>query len=58
MKGRVISTELIVINENKLKVMLSDEEMIKYDIDRLGDGAVQGTRRAFRNMIDEIKNRT
>ncbi len=58
MKGRVISTELIVINENKLKVMLSDEEMIKYDIDRLGDGVEHGARRAFRNMIDEIKNRT
>ena len=48
--------ELIVITPNKLKIMLSDDEMIKYELDRLDtDSYSADIRIAFRSMMKEIK---
>ena len=48
--------ELIVITPNKLKIMLSDDEMIKYELNRLDtDSYSADIRIAFRSMMKEIK---
>ncbi|MBR6514056.1 MAG: adaptor protein MecA [Clostridia bacterium] len=51
--------ELILISDSKLKIMLSQTDMIKYalkieDIDRDDNRA----RRAFRSILDEAKHKT
>ena len=48
--------ELIVITPNKLKIMLSDDEMIKYELDRLDTYSYSADIRiAFRSMMTELK---
>ncbi len=55
-KDRAFFMELIIINENKLKIMLSGEEMIKYALDRFdSESPAAEIRLAFRNMMDDIK---
>lgn len=49
--------ELIIINEKKLKVTLSGEEMTKYDLDGLDECAC-GTRSSLRGMMRDIQMQT
>ena len=51
--------ELILINEKKLKIMLSPEDMKEYEIDPESvDYDRTETRRAFWSILDEAKHRT
>ena len=51
--------ELILINEKKLKIMLSPEDMREYEIDCDSvDYDKTETRRAFWSILDEAKHRT
>lgn len=51
--------ELIRISDTKLKVMLSEEDMIFYDLDTEAlDYDDKDTRRAFWQILDEAKRRT
>lgn len=50
--------ELIIINEKKLKVMLSGEEMIKYDLDCLANRTESGIHSSLRGMMSEIQQQT
>ena len=51
--------ELIVINENKLKITLSEKDMHKYSLDcNTIDYDNTETRRAFWNILDEVKHKT
>ena len=51
--------ELILINEIKLKIMLSPEDMMEYEIDcESVDYGKTETRRAFWSILDEAKHRT
>ena len=51
--------ELILINEKKLKIMLSPEDMREYEIDPDSvDYDKTETRRAFWSILDEAKHRT
>jgi negative regulator of genetic competence, sporulation and motility len=51
--------ELILINEKKLKIMLTPEDMREYEIDCDSvDYARTETRRAFWSILDEAKHRT
>ena len=51
--------ELILINEKKLKIMLTPEDMREYEIDcESVDYARAETRRAFWSILDEAKHRT
>ena len=51
--------ELILINEKKLKIMLSPEDMLEYEIDcESVDYDKTETRRAFWSILDEAKHRT
>ena len=51
--------ELIVINENKLKITLSECDMKQYSLDcETLDYDNTETRRAFWNILDEVKHQT
>lgn len=51
--------ELILINERKLKITLSESDMKEYDIDcGTVDYSRTETRRAFWSLLDEAKHRT
>lgn len=51
--------ELILINETKLKIMLTREDMKRYELDCDGaDYDNTETRRAFWSILDEAKHRT
>lgn len=51
--------ELILINDIKLKIMLSPEDMISYDLNNSNiDYKNTETRRAFWNILDEAKHKT
>lgn len=51
--------ELIVINSSKLKIMLSGDDMKKYDLDTdLIDYDTTATRRAFWSILDDAKTET
>ncbi len=48
--------ELIQISESKLKIMLSENDMVKYSLDAIdSDYSRDGTRRALRSMLDSVK---
>lgn len=48
--------ELIQISENKLKIMLSETDMIKYALDgESADYSKDETRRAFRHMLSRVR---
>ena len=51
--------ELILINESKLKIMLSPDDMQKYELccDSVDYSSTE-TRRAFWNILDQAKHRT
>ena len=51
--------DLIKINDNKLKIMLTPVDMQCYALkaDELDCGGIE-TRQAFRNIMDEVRNRT
>jgi len=55
----VIDMELILISDSKLKVMLSAEDMRRYDLncEKLEDEDA-ASRRAFWNILDEARQRT
>ena len=51
--------ELILINDSKLKIMLTSEDMIKYDLDcNSASYDNTETRRAFWSILDEAKHHT
>ena len=51
--------ELIVINSSKLKIMLSDDDMKKYELDAEAiDYDTTATRRAFWSILDDAKTET
>lgn len=51
--------ELIVINENKLKITLSESDMKQYSLDcNTIDYDNTETRKAFWNILDEVKHKT
>ncbi len=51
--------EHILISENKLKIMLSPEDMRRFDLDPEElDGAAATSRRAFWNILDEARTET
>lgn len=51
--------ELILISSSKLKIMLTDEDMIKYALDaKTADYDNTATRRAFWSILDDVKNQT
>ena len=51
--------ELIIINDRKLKITLSESDMKEYDIDcGTVDYSRTETRRAFWSLLDEVKHRT
>ena len=50
--------ELIVINERKLKVMLSDEEMTQYDLDTIDACPGADIHTSLRGMMGEIRKKT
>lgn len=51
--------ELILISSSKLKIMLSDEDMEKYNLDaETADYDNTATRRAFWSILDDAKNQT
>ena len=51
--------ELIVINENKLKITLSESDMKQYSLDsNTIDYDNTETRKAFWNILDEVKHQT
>ena len=51
--------ELIVINENKLKITLSEGDMKQYSLDcNTIDYDNTETRKAFWNILDEVKHKT
>jgi negative regulator of genetic competence, sporulation and motility len=51
--------ELIVINDSKLKIMLSPDDMKEFDLDCDSvDYSSTETRRAFWSILDEAKHRT
>lgn len=51
--------ELILINSSKLKIMLTDDEMKKYELDTdTIDYDTTSTRRAFWSILDDAKTRT
>ena len=51
--------ELILINSGKLKIMLTDDEMKKYDLDTdTIDYDTTSTRRAFWSILDDAKTQT
>ena len=51
--------ELILINDTKLKIMLTREDMTRYDLDcASADYDSTETRRAFWSILDEAKHRT
>lgn len=51
--------ELILINDTKLKIMLTEEDMVHYDLDcTCANYDNTETRRAFWNILDEAKHRT
>lgn len=51
--------ELILINSSKLKIMLSLDDMKKYDLDADGiDYDKAATRRAFWSILDDARNQT
>lgn len=51
--------EIIMISESKLKIMLSEEDMIYYELDcSCASYNNTETRRAFWSILDEVKHRT
>lgn len=51
--------ELILINSSKLKIMLSGDDMKKYDLDTDSiDYDTTATRRAFWNILDDARSQT
>ena len=51
--------ELIVINENKLKITLSESDMKQYSLDcNTVDYDNTETRKAFWSILDEVKQKT
>ena len=58
-KRGIYIMELIVINENKLKITLSECDMKQYSLDcNTIDYDNTETRRAFWNILDEVKHQT
>ncbi len=58
-KERVMEMELIVISEAKLKVMLTAEDVRRYELSgRTIDGESPETRRLLRGLLDEVKSKT
>jgi negative regulator of genetic competence, sporulation and motility len=49
--------ELILINKNKLKIMLDESDMKKYHIGSESDCAEGSTRKAIRNLLESAKDR-
>ena len=55
----ILHMELILISDNKLKIMLTEEDMFKYEICAESiDYDNTETRRAFWQILDEAKHRT
>lgn len=51
--------ELILISSSKLKIMLTEEDMLRYELDCSSVNYDNTeTRRAFWNILDEVKHRT
>lgn len=51
--------ELILINDSKLKIMLTEEDMVRYELDcKSVNYDNTETRRAFWSILDEAKHRT
>ena len=50
--------ELIMISSSKLKIMLSEDDMQKYSLDADIDYADSKTRKAFRSILEEAKQKT
>ncbi|MBQ9080499.1 MAG: adaptor protein MecA [Clostridia bacterium] len=51
--------ELILINDTKLKIMLTEEDMVHYELDcNCANYDNTETRRAFWSILDEAKHRT
>ena len=51
--------ELILINDTKLKIMLTEQDMVHYDLDcNCANYDNTETRRAFWSILDEVKHRT
>jgi len=51
--------ELILINDKKLKIMLTAEDMVRYDIPESGLSYEEfSTRNAFRSILDEAREKT
>ena len=51
--------ELILINDTKLKIMLTEEDMVRYDLDcDCANYDNTETRKAFWNILDEAKHQT
>lgn len=51
--------ELILINDTKLKIMLTEEDMVRYDLDcACANYDNTETRKAFWNILDEAKHQT
>ena len=48
--------ELILINKNKLKIMLDENDMKKYHIGSESDCAEGSTRKAIRNLLENAKD--
>ena len=58
-KGMVTEMELIVISDAKLKVMLSAEDVRRYELAGAAvDGENPETKRVLREILDEVKTRT
>lgn len=51
--------ELILISDSKLKIMLTHEDMRRYELDTKScRGDDRETRKAFRSILDEVKHQT
>ena len=50
--------ELILVSSNKLKVILSDEEMIKFNLYEIGNGYAVTDKKQISPLLDEIKKRS
>ena len=48
--------ELILISNTKLKIMLNESDMLKYNIGRESDCARSSTRRAIRSLLERAKD--
>ncbi len=54
-----IDMELILINDTKLKIMLTEQDMVHYDLDcNCANYDNTETRKAFWSILDEVKHQT